>query len=487
MAEGYVKINPLTWLAIAIILVSVSAYVFGQTTTNSTNALQDAIDLYNASQYQQADALFVAVATNSTDYGLAQCYHALCQYGQNDKHRFLETVKSIAVTDAMVSGEIREDLTFKEIDSLLFYRNFEQLLPAIKSYLIQYPSAPRYEAVSEYAMAGLFERGMKKMRESAILTDTNQINFRLNEGTNNLQQFLSLAEAFQYTNYVYLTNRFLTREVWAAGIALGGDMALLNALQGQSSSTLEQFSLRRIALHKMLHRDQTDANLQLMTNYVTQFPLSSNLMRVQFDIADISFPRGEQLWLSADALQKSGNLLAAADARNLAHQYFLIERAAQSRVSVNPGLGILPSDVMALRDDLINGYYLEGKYVTMTNLTSRMLAEASPGDTEWMLATLYTGMALLGQSSANWALAAADFDSVMAYGFTGQPEHDHRVLDAAGWRLNVAKEQGDWPKAFQIVKWVHDSQCRKNQKEAFLSLHSYFLSPRIINGTLYQP
>jgi hypothetical protein len=348
-------------------------------------------------------------------------------------------VQSIAVQQAAMTPEMSEALAFDEIDSLYFYRRFDLLLTETQAYLNQNPNSPRAEAVSEYAMAGLFERGLKKMRESVILTSTNQSNSRLSEGTTNLNQFLSLVEAFQYTNYVYLTKRSLTKDVWTSGMALGGDTTLLNAIQGQGAATLEQFKLMQIALHKMLHPDQPDVNLRLMTNFVNQFPSSTNLMRVQFDIADISYPRGERLWQDANTYLAAGQPSAAATARALAHQYFLIERAAQLLVTTNQGLGLLSKDVLDLRDDLLSGYYLEGNYGAITNQTAAMLKEAKQGDVEWMLATIYNGMALMGQSETNMATATAGFDAVMAVGFTGQPDNDHKVLDAAGWRLNVAK------------------------------------------------
>ena len=480
-------VKPHTFI-VAIILVlclALGAYSFAQTGGSSTppDNLQAAIALLNQNQLQQAQQLFASVSTNSPDYNIARCYDALCLYQLDDKRKFLRILQSSAVQNAQISQDMAEDLEFKQIDALFFYRRFEELFPAIAVYQAEYPNLTRIGQVTEYQTAGLFERGTKKIFEAVKIADTNQFLARWVDGQTNIQAFLSLASAFPGTNYTYLQDRNLQREVWAALVLLGDETATMNVVQSQDFVTRERFGFLRVLLHKRLYPGQLDQNLQLMSDFLSQFPASSNVMRVQFDTADISFPRAEHLCLDADALEKAGNYAAAATNRYLAHYYLGIERAAQSQVATNRQLGIEGTDLLALRDDLLYGYYLEKNYTAITPLTAAMITNSQPGDLAWIVGKLYNGILLMSQSPPNTNQAALLFDQILAQNFNGRPSHDHKIIDATKWRLYVARRSGNQQKAIALVQWVQASKCNKNQMAVFLAKYGFLIGLANTNGT----
>jgi hypothetical protein len=438
-----------------------------------TGTLTDATALFNQGRYQEAKGAFAAVATNSPDYGVARCYTAFCQYELNDKLGSLNTLESPAVKAAVVPVEIREDLACARIDALFCYRQFGALLPKTRAFQTEHPASSCLATVKEYQLAGLFERGMKQSYDASLTADTNQFAVRWAESKANLEEFLSLATSFKATNYTVLALRDLQADRWAARLTLGEDVA--EDIPPGDAAAREKVGLLRLRLYQKMQAEAIDQNLQLMADFLKEFPESSRRQRVELDMASIGFPKGKQLCVEADALEQAGDQAAATTKRNLARNYFEFQRTVQSNMQTNQTLGIEASDVYDLREDVLYGYYLEKDYATLAKLTASGLAESKSGELNWLLAKFFDGMILLNQSSPDPGAAAKTFDEIIAFGFTGKPDHDHLVLAAVKWRIHIAQESRDWSQAEQLTAWVQKTDCAKVLKASFLKTYGSLL------------
>jgi hypothetical protein len=292
----------------------------------------------------------------------------------------------------------------------------------------------------------------------------------MTDGTANLEQFLSLTSSFKGTNYSVIPKHVLKEDVWVARMALGDEDAALKEIPVEDSAARERFSLLRVRLSQKVQPDGIERNLQLMTSFIKDFPESGSRKRVEFDMANISFPRGKQLCAEADAAEKAGDAETASAKRALASRYFEIQRLVQSRAVVDKESGIETSDIFDLRGDLLYGYFLEKKEADLSALTASIISESVPGDLNWMLAKFFDGVALLNRSKTSDAIKI--FDEILALDFKNKPDHDHLVIAAAKWRIHIALNAGDRQRAGALIQWVQEANCTKDSKAGFLKSHA---------------
>lgn len=174
--------------------------VFGQTTgvTRSVmtraNTFAMATNLLALGEPGQAQKLLATITTNNTEYPAAQCYQALCFWRMTNRLEFLKKMESPAAKRAVIGRHVRQDLTYKYIQDLFFYRKFEKIFPQIELFLKSYPRSKQSPMVGDYAMATLFERGMKKAIEAANLHSPAQSNKRWLEARTNLRDCFKIHE-----------------------------------------------------------------------------------------------------------------------------------------------------------------------------------------------------------------------------------------------------------------------------------------------------
>lgn len=467
------KNKPLLELLLILGVVSLTVYVLAQQTTptGSAGKLSEAITLLNTGKPAQANEVIASIAPSDHEHAAAQGYKALCLYELKDTLGFLKTTEAMNLKQLPVSREIGEDLAFKQIDVLFYFRKFDDLLPKIQSYWDQNPSSPRVAAVTEYYLAALFERGMKKTYQACQINDTNQFFARWAEGKADLEKFLAAASSSRVTNYSRLQKRSFAEDVWVARLTMGDEKALFAEIPIEDQAAREKVNFLRVQLYQKMQPNEVDRNLKMMADFVKDFPESQGRKRVEFDMASISFPRGEQLCKEADLAEKAGDSQAAARKRELASRYFETLRTVQSRADVDKASGIEPSDIFDLRADLLYSYYLEKNDTVLASLTVSIINASEPGDLNWMVAKVYEGIRLASQTPPADA-ATKTFDEVLAFGFRNKPDHDYYALLAVRWRSYLALRSGDRETVRGLYQRVEEAACAKNLKKSFLTSHA---------------
>ena len=459
------------------------AYALAQRSVpaGATGELAVGIALLADGRPQEAKEVIAAIDKDAPDYKVARCYYALCLYELNDDLRFLKEVEKSAVKEANVGPKIREDLEFKEIDTLFRYKGYERLLSRIHVFWSESPNSSRLATVIEYQMASLFEQGMKKAEEASIIGDSDRFDRRWAETRTNLQEFLALASAFGGSNYTVLPQRTLREDIWMARMTLGEEEAALEEVPILDTASREKFSLLRIRLYYTMQPEQTDRNLQMMKQFIEEFPLSKGRQRVEFDMASIGFHRGEAICMEAAATEEAGDVEAAAELRAAAHRYFKPARLLQRRVVSDQESGLKASDIRDLREDLLCSYYWEKDFANLAAETSSLKESSTPGDLDWILARTFEGITLLQVSLAATDAAAEIFDEVMEINFNGKPDHDRLVSVATLWRVSIALRVGDLEKVREIIHWVEASDCTENIKTGFLEDNQELVDPQHSN------
>jgi len=205
-------------------------------------AVQQAAALLAQGLPQQAQAVLTNVPSTSPDYALGKDYAALSQYALGDKRGFLKAAESGSADKSLLPADLQESFDFDQIASLFFYRRFDKLLTQTLAFSANHAGSPRSQSVTEYELAALYERGMKKLVEASILTDTNQANARGTTGCNDLVIYLTLASDFKTNCYQVLTNRSLKEEVWKAQMALGNEQSVVQALSQPNTNEVEKLA-----------------------------------------------------------------------------------------------------------------------------------------------------------------------------------------------------------------------------------------------------
>jgi hypothetical protein len=455
-----------------------SLYVLAQNTgTNSAPPkLNQAITLLNSGDSQGAIDLINTIPQQDSDFSAAQCYKALCFYALGNKKDFWKTLDPTNVQQALSKLDIREDVFVKQMDVFLFYGKFDSLVGKISEFETNYPSSVRLPVVQEYRLAGLVERAVKKSRDASRSKDDGQRNQHLQVASTNIQEFMSRVGAWPRTNYAALTNRSLREDVWVARLLSGdGDKALAE-IPVQDVAGREKFNLLHLELNADLQRDEIDANLQRLAEFQKEFPSPINQMRVNKTAAELNFRKGRVLSLQAEAAEKAGDKQTAATNRSLASQYFGAQRLAQQIVTVNETAGITADQVLETREDFLYSFYLEKDYEHLSSLLSSMITESKPGDLNWILAKLYTGIYLASQEPAQNDAAGKAFDEVLASGFKEEHHNDRLLTEAAKWRFHLYIQSSNYSQARELVRSVVNSQCRRDYRVAFSNQFSTVLS-----------
>jgi hypothetical protein len=464
-------------LSVLLALGALTAYVLAQpvppvaTEKKPATKLDEAVALLIKDSPQQAKELLATVEASDPEYEAAQRYHALCLYELKDYSGFTNAVASFEINAPVVPPEVQEDLAFKQIDVLFRFRKFfDEIFPKIQTFRAEHPVSERLGAVTEYQLAALYERGIKKACEAEKqFQDTNLFNALWAESKANFEEFVSLASSFPGTNYSILPKRVFQEDLWGARLALGDDAGVFGEIPVKDAATREKASLLRVRQHYRIHKDtHIDKNIQLMSDFLKDFPESSACKRVEYDLANVNFLGGEQLWKEADAAEKAGDTKTAGKKRAAAGKYLQSARSLQSEVVADKAAGIETFDVLDLREDLLRSYYWEQDYAGIKAQTASLLAGSKPGETEWLLGKVYDGIVSSRAVPPKLSEAAATFDEVLAFGFKNNHRNDHLVILAARWRISVARRSGDPEKAAAIVRWVQASDCSQNLKTDFL-------------------
>jgi len=452
---------------------ALAVYVLAQPgAPDATSQLDDAVALLALGKPQEAKALLATIDAGDPAYEAAKRYSALCSYELKDYLGFLKAVESFEVSAPVVPAEIREELGYARIDALFRYRKFEDIFPKIQAFRTAHPDSARLDAVTEYQLAALYERGMKKTLEAVKTQDTNRFNARWTEGRANLEEFLLLAASFPATNYSLFPKRNFKEDLWVARMTLGGGEAALEEIPMQDAAAREKFSLLRAQLYPKIQPEQIDQNLQRLADFINQFPASKSRPRIEYDMVRLRFRAGEQLCKEALAAEQAGEAKIAADKRAAARRYFELARPGQSRAVVDKAAGVEASDICDLREDLLRSYYWERDYATLAAQAASQVATATPGDLDWARGKVFHGIALSSQTPPKLSEAAAVLDEVLALGFNNDSEHNEAVIAAAKWRSYVAFTSGDKAEAEEIVEWVQGGNCAKHLKADFLKVYN---------------
>jgi len=456
------------------VLLALSFYLHAQTQESESsgnappplsanaNALAEAIALYNAGKSAEAQALLVTLPKDDPDFAAAERYRALCLHDLKDYHGFMKAIESADIRAAVVPPGIVEKLAFNQIDCLFFFRKFEDIFPAIQSFQNSHPDSVHLGAVTEYKLAALFERGLKKTLEACRLKDETQFNRRWSEGKANLQQFLSLTHTSSLTGYTILTNRSLREDVWAARFILGDGPTVLEELPGQDVASREKFGLLRILLYPKLQPDHPDENLRRMEDFLKDFPESRSRPKVKFEMANIALIEGERLVSEA---RRTPDAEAAAAMKTSAASYLNTAWAIFNGVAEDKEAGIGAGEMRESREGLLRIFYAKGDWENLSAWAAQLLSN-SPEEKEWLVIKLYFGAGLVRQQKLSEA--AKVFDEVLSIGFRNTPSYDGLLVAAAGWRISVAKQSGDETTVRQTVDLVQSSNCEDSIKRTFM-------------------
>ena len=475
--------SPTLWLIAAMFAIVSAAYVLAQqiAPANGAGKLNDAIGLLNEGKPNEARGVITNIPPSDPEHGAAQYYDALALSESKDHLGLLHKLDALKTNNANVSPQLKEELAVRQMEAQFHYRKFDDLLKHAATFKQEYANSAQASVVTEHQLAALFERGMKKTTEACSSKDPTVFNQRWTEGKANLEQFLALAASFTSTNYTRIKKHTLSEDIQVARLTLGDEKAVLEEAAIQDDAVREKVGVMRVNLYKKLQPENVDRNLELMKDFITQFPESKSRKRVEFDMANISFPSGKQMRLEAEALEQAGDANGAEARRELASKYFELQRNLKNQ-KADSTAGVDATDVFDLRGDLLYGYFLEKNFDQLSNLTATLLAEAKPGDALWAMAKVYQGIALQSQSPANAKEAAAVFDEVLALEFTNKPERDYYLILAARWRANIAVAADDKARAEAIVKWVQDAKCAKELKVSFLSDYAPAVTPATVNS-----
>jgi hypothetical protein len=440
--------------------------------------LTAAIALYQQGEVSLAQALFAAISANDPAYGVAQAYDAFCRYAlcraaaTNDYRWFLTALASPAVQKAVLPQELWEDLAFKEIDAL--YQSGEFLthnaLPITKitTFQKEYPASARLGALAEYQLAAWFERGMRWVYKASF-DDEASFQKHWADGLAHLNQFLTLAGNFAANDYAVLRDRSLAEDLQVARAVLGEKPATLADIPIRDVESQERYGFVRVGLYQKLHPTEWDRNLQMLADFQKELqtlPPSGNWARVERDLAHFGFQTGEQLLRGAVAALP-GETQTTGDNRAAARRYFAIARALQRDVRVDLPARITAADVAWLRVALYDSYYFEQDYGGLLSVAAAQLTNSTPGDLEWLLAKLYTGIALSYQTPPQPGAVAAVLEEVLAYGLQNERDHDWAVIAAARWRIGMAMKAGDYGKASALIEWVKQGNGEPKLKAEF--------------------
>jgi len=462
------KQNLVPRLGALLALGAVAVFVLAQSISpNATvSKLDSAIALLALDKPQEAKELLATIEPGDPSYEAAKRYSALCLYELKDYLGFLKAVESFEISAPVVPPEIQEELAFERIAARFYYRKFEDIFPKIQAFRTAHPASVRLDAVTEYQMAALLERGMKKLYEAALHKEGERYRARREEGHTNLVEFLNLARERSGGGYKALPQRNLEEDLWGARLALGDEEALFAEVPSSDVARRERLSLVRLRVYQKLYSNQVDRLLELMGGFVGEFPNSTTRTRVEYEMADLSFEVAERAWLE---LRESGNVGAAqAQAKwDLIRRYNASGREVAARLLRQKGSGLEPQDYLHLCQDYLNSYHEERDFEKLASEVGVLLGDYEEGSLGWVMGRIYEGVVLACQTPPRSAEAGRLFEQVMSLGFRNKPSFDQWITCAAKWRVYLALADGNKAEAETVAAWVETGNCSKELKRDF--------------------
>lgn len=318
--------------------------------------------------------------------------------------------------------------------------------------------------MTEYRLASLFERGMKKAFEGAVLSDPAKSAARWAEARANLGAFLSMARG--KVVYTVLPKRDLEEEVWAARLALGDEATLFAEVLDDDKARRERLSLVRLRVYKKLYTEQADRLLELMHAFVREFPDSTDRPKVEYELADLGFKLAERAWLELRKSSAQTNGVAS-ESWAVMLRYNKLGRDVAGRLLHQKIALLEQQDYLHLCQDYLNSFYAEGDYEQLAHEAESLLGRYETGSLGWVMRRVYDGVVLAGQNPARLAEADAVFEQVLSLGFSGKSSSDQWISCAAKWRAYIALARGEWAAAQAVAKWVETAPCSKELKREF--------------------
>jgi hypothetical protein len=475
------KGHPLACLGVGLSLVlgglSITMLAQRSSAAAAPDQLSAGIAIYQQGEFRLAQAVFAQISPSDPAYGVAQAYDALCRYElcraarTNDYQWFLNALESPVLASAGLAPELREDLAFKEVDALYQSGQFEGRpgFTKVSAFLQAYPASSHTAAMREYELAAGLDRGMAHVYRAST---TDPANFRRSwsNAVEHLELFLSHLRAFPGTEYSILRDRSLAEDLQVALAVLGQEPAALAEIPIRAPDRRERCGLVRVGLHLRLNPTAWEQNLQMLADYQAElqtFPASDRRPRVEYDLARLALPIGEQLCNeNAGAVPAEAQIAEAKHAA--ASRYFEAVRAAQRHAAQAQWAGIQSGERAWLRQVSFATYYYEHDYAGMSAAAEAEMAQSAPGAVEWMRAKVFSGIALYRQAPAQPDAAATALEEVLAFGFRNQREHDLMILEAVVWRMQLALLADDHAKVRTLFDWVNQGPCEAPIKAAFL-------------------
>lgn len=446
---------------LALVAVCYVAYASPTKIPDDADKLTQGVALLKQGRIGEARAVLTNLPASSPVRGQAKAYLALSRYAEGDHKKFLNSVKSPEVEAAELPEDVREDLDYKQIDSLMYFRKFDEVLSRVEAFAQRHADSPRVAAMAEYQMASWYERGVKQLSDAAFSRsrgETNGADQRMRAGEDYLGQFLKLAADGWWDNYETLTDRNFQEEVVQALAALGGEEAAkkLVAFAGQESA-----ALALVRLHKKIEPDAA-ANLKRMTNFLNDFPASKYRPRVLYEMADVAHKEAQRF-----AFQERDRAKAAPYLEQ-AHTLF-------SQVVEDKTAGVLTADVQEAQEKMLSVFLQERDYASLSTWAAQLVTNAPVGSRTWLGAKLYDAYALVYQKK--FTEAATELDEILATGFQGIPTSDGLLISAAEWRIQVAKHTKDQATARRVAELVQNSKCYGSLKRTFIERFKALLNP----------
>jgi hypothetical protein len=462
----------LALVAVVAIVLAVQVRLYAQPVPGSSSSavIEEAVTLLNQGRPEAAQILLALIGPSDSNHALARGYEALC-LSRTDRLKFLEAVQSSKWQTIDLPPHLAEELDYNVIDSLFFYRKFDEILLRTREFSDRHRDSPNLAAVAEYQMATLYERGMKKIYEGCAARDASAFHKRYEDGRTNLVDFLSLAISLSQSDYRFFPKRSLKEEIWAAQIALGNEKELQSGIPHADRERAEFINLN---VQLKLQPRATGENLRRMTNFLNDFPNSKHVQRVRYSMADVALGTGERLAYEAEAAQRTGDTESADAKRVEAVPYLDLARELFSGVVLDPKAGIAESDVQESRAAILRVFFAKEDWASLSDWADHLVTDSKPGEKAWILAKLYDGAGLARQGKMSEA--ASQLDAVLATGFTNNPSYDGHVVSAAGWRIRVARETDDEATQRRVVQLVESSNCYGSFRRKFLKMYGALLN-----------
>lgn len=463
------------YLCVALAICAFVGYGVAQLASSSKSAQQEKLDqaaiLIGDGKPTEARALIATISSNAPEYRVAKFYDALAIHALGDQIGFLKALEKLPKNSTGVPADVAEDIVAREVQSLHFFRKFEELLPKARAFAKNHAGSTRIGSVKECLLAGLFDRGMKKTEEASRLNDAVIFNKRWPEGKGNLEEFLALVASTGITNYQLLPNRNMKQDIWVARLTLGDENALWGEVPASDVAAREQLSFHRVRLFQNLQKNETEKNIKLANEFIEQFPESVHRKRVEYELAEIALIGGERLVKPG---RRVGDPTTIPERRTAATRYLDLARELYGRVAEDPKADISDADVQESRLAIVRINYANKDWAALSECVGRLTSEYPAQGKVWLHAKRYHAAGLVRQSKLTEA--AKELDEVLAIGFKGNPSFDGPLASVAGWRISVAQQLGDEETARRVARMVENSDCVGSVKRTFLTKYENLLT-----------